>query len=45
MVSNIKNTKRDIVKIPVERNIANELRRRVQIGETYSMVIEKLLKK
>jgi len=37
--------KRDIVKIPVERDVANVLRKEVKIGETYSMVIERLLKK
>lgn len=36
--------KRDIVKIPVEREVANNLRKEVRIGETYSIVIERLLK-
>jgi len=36
--------KKDYVKIAIERDIANKLKEKVKIGETYTMVIENLLK-
>ena len=41
----VNSTKKDIVKIPVERTVANELKRRVDIGETYTIAIKRLLDK
>lgn len=39
----VNSTKKDIVKIPVERTVANELKRQVDIGETYTIAIKRLL--
>ena len=41
----VNSTKKDIVKIPVERTVANELKRQVDIGETYTIAIKRLLDK
>lgn len=35
--------KKDYVKIAIERDVANLLRQRVKIGETYTSVLKELL--
>jgi len=37
--------KKDYVKISIERDIANKLKEKVKIGETYTSILKELLNK
>lgn len=37
------NNKKDYVKIAIERDVANRLKEKVRIGETYTSVLNELL--
>ncbi len=43
MSSMVQNPPKDYVKIPVERDVANELKSHVKVGETYTIIIKRML--
>jgi len=41
----VRNPPKDYVKISIERDVANELKSHVRIGESYTVVIKRMLDK